>query len=78
MLCAFGVNYTAASGRTDRRRYGPALEIVDRPSANLARLRGTKTGLSGPDVSSQSKKLAGAIQPARSPPEAHDTEIVFH
>ena len=42
-LCAFSVNYVAASGRTDHPRYGPALEIVDRPSANLARFRGTKT-----------------------------------
>jgi len=42
-LCAFSVNYAAASGRTDHPRYGPALEIVDRPSANLARFRGTKT-----------------------------------
>ena len=43
LLCAFNVNYAAASGRTDHPRYGPALEIVDRPSANLARFRGTKT-----------------------------------
>jgi hypothetical protein len=43
LLCAFSVNYAAASGRTDHPRYGPALEIVDRPSANLARFRGTKT-----------------------------------
>ena len=43
LLCAFNVNYAAASGRTDHPRYGPALEIVDRPSAYLARSRGTKT-----------------------------------
>ena len=43
MLCAFSVNYAAASERTDRLRYGPAFEIIDRPSANLARLRGKKT-----------------------------------
>ena len=43
LLCAFSVNYAAASGRTDHPRYGPALEIVDRPSAYLARSRGTKT-----------------------------------
>ena len=40
LLCAFSVNYATASGRTDRPRYGPALEIVDRSSA---RFRGTKT-----------------------------------
>jgi len=39
----FSVNCAAASGRTDHPRYGLALEIVDGPSANLARLRGTKT-----------------------------------
>src|SRR5262245_12665736 len=43
LLCAFSVDYAAASGRTDRPRYVPALEIVDRARANLARLRGTKT-----------------------------------
>ena len=43
LLCAFSVNYAAASGRTNHPRYGPALEIVDRSSANLARFRGTKT-----------------------------------
>ena len=43
LLCAFNVNYAAASGRADHPRYGPALEIVDRPSAYLARSRGTKT-----------------------------------
>jgi hypothetical protein len=37
------MNYAAAPCRTDHPRYGPALEIVDRPSTNLARLRGTKT-----------------------------------
>src|SRR5215468_12219300 len=43
LLCTFSVNYAAASRRTDHPRYGPALEIVDRPSTNLARFRGTKT-----------------------------------
>ena len=43
MLCAVRVNYAATSGRTDCLRYGPAFEIVDRPSANLARSRRTKT-----------------------------------
>ena len=42
LLCAFSINYAAASGRTDHPRYGPALEIVDRPGANLARSRGMK------------------------------------
>src|SRR6516164_3972219 len=43
LLCAFNVSYAAASGRADHPCYGPALEIVDRPSAYLARSRGTKT-----------------------------------
>ena len=40
---SIGIKLAAACRRTYHPRYGPALEIVDRPSANLARLRGTKT-----------------------------------
>ena len=43
MVCAFSINYAATSGRTDHPRYGPALEIVDRPSTKLARFRRTET-----------------------------------
>src|SRR6516164_10346188 len=43
LVCAFSINYAATSGRTDHPRYGPALEIVDRPSTKLARFRRTET-----------------------------------